>query len=60
MNIFNMNLLKILGNCEFKQKYIPDNDSLIIKYASYNTLLVSWILVQKLTFLIEKLITVSI
>lgn len=54
-----MNLLKILGNCQVKQKFIPENDAIVIKYASYNTMLVSWILVQKLIFLLKKLIMIS-
>lgn len=44
MDLFNLNLVKILFTTERKQKYVPKNEAQVIKYAMYNTKLVAWIL----------------
>ena len=55
-----MNLLKILEYSERKQKYVPKDDSVLIRYANSNTLLVSWMLVQRLIYIIKYLIEISL
>lgn len=44
MDMFNINLMKILYTTERKQKYVPKHEANVIKYAMYNTKLVSWLL----------------
>jgi hypothetical protein len=42
--MFNLNLLKILFTTDRKQKYVPRHEAQVIKFAMYNTKLVSWLL----------------
>lgn len=59
MDIFNINLLKILYTTERKQKYVPLNEVKIIKYAMLNTKIVSWMVAEMLVFLLKTLVTVG-
>ena len=59
MDMFNKNLLKILATTELEQKYVPVNEAKVIKYAMFNTKLVSWILTEKLIFVLKSLIEVG-
>lgn len=42
MDYFNSNLLKILGQAEQIQKFVPKKEAEVIKYAMFNTKLLSW------------------
>lgn len=59
MDIFNINLLKILYTTERKQKYVPLREAKIIKYAMLNTKIVSWMLSEMLIYILHKLIEVG-
>lgn len=56
MDMFNINLLKILYLTELKQKYVPKHEAQVIKYAMFNTKLVSWMLAEKLIFVLKSLV----
>lgn len=58
--MFNLNLLKILFTTDRKQKYVPRHEAQVIKFAMYNTKLVSWLLAQKLITVLKNLISVGI
>jgi len=59
MDIFNINLLKILYTTERKQKYVPLREAKVIKYSMLNTKIVSWMLSEMLVFLIKMLVEVG-
>ena len=59
MDMFNKNLLKILDTTELEQKYVPIHEAKVIKYAMFNTKLVSWMLAEKLIFVLKSLIEVG-
>ena len=59
MDMFNKNLLKILATTELEQKYVPVNEAKVIKYAMFNTKLVSWILTEKLIFVLKNIIKIG-
>ena len=59
MDIFNINLLKILFTTERKQKYVPLREAKVIKYSMLNTKIVSWMLSEMLVFLIKMLVEVG-
>lgn len=40
MDVFNINLLKILYTTQRKQKYVPLHEAKIIKFAMFNTKLI--------------------
>lgn len=60
MDMFNANLLRILFTTERKQKYVPKNEALVIKFAMYNTKLVSWLVSEKLVTILEHLIKIGV
>lgn len=57
--MFNINLLKILFTTERKQKYVPKHEAQVIKFAMYNTKLISWLLAEKLITVLKNLINVG-
>ena len=59
MNLFNMNLLKILDTSERKEKFVPKVEADVIKYAMFNTKVVSWLLIRKLIYVIKSLIKIG-
>lgn len=59
MDMFNINLLKILFTTERKQKYVPKHEAQVIKFAMYNTKLISWLLAEKLITVLKNLINVG-
>ncbi len=44
MHKFQHNLIKIIEQAELTERYVPRNDAEIIKFASYNTKFMSWML----------------
>ena len=58
--MFNLNLLKILYTTQRKQKYVPKDEAHVIKYAMYNTKVVSWLMAEKLIMVLKNLISVGI
>ena len=59
MDVFNMNLLKIIDTSERKQKFVPRIEAHVIKYAMFNTKVVSWLLIRKLLYVLKNLIQVG-
>ena len=59
MDVFNMNLLKILDTSERKEKFVPKVEANVIKYAMFNTKVVSWLLLRKLLYVLKNLIRVG-
>lgn len=59
MHRFQHNLIKIVEQGELCERYVPRNDAEIIKFAAYNTKFMSWMLAEKLTIVMKKLIKVG-
>jgi len=56
---FQHNLIKILEQGELVERYVPERDAEIIKFSAYNTKFMSWMLAEKLTVVMKKLIRVG-
>lgn len=59
MDLFNINLLKVLDTAERVEKFVPKIEANVIKYSSFNTKVVSWLIIRKLIFVLKNLIKIG-